>query len=341
MEDTYKTIFNASPVCIGLISSDGQIEQTNPRWDNTFKNIRNFFDILQADDRKSMVTHAKQIFEKKKDTYARDNHIADLNGQAHWFFTIMSGIDTHTFGRKLMIVQRDITHHKMIEQALEQSETKCSQMFRECPYGILIVDAENHEIFKANHTFCGMTGYTVDELTQMTIKNLHPAEDLYHIISEFNAQLNREKTLCRNIPFVCKDGTRLITDINSSPIVMNNRTYLAGFIMDAAERKKLENEKSKRAKLEAIIEMAGAVCHDLNQPLQVLSGQVEILQALAGDNRKLLAKAEKMAAQIDSMAQITRKLNNLTNYEVVDYLEGQKILDLNRSSEMAAIQSES
>ena len=98
------------------------------------------------------------------------------------------------------------------------------------------------------------------------------------------------------------------------------------------ERKKKEEEESRRGKLEAIIEVAGAVCHDLNQPLQVLSGQIEIMEATSPEGSREQKRAVKMLKQIDHMARITRELNNITNYETTEYLEGQKIVDLEKAS---------
>ncbi len=39
----------------------------------------------------------------------------------------------------------------------------------------------------------------------------------------------------------------------------------------------LQKEMREREKLQGLLEMAGAVCHELNQPLQVVSGFSEML----------------------------------------------------------------
>ena len=47
---------------------------------------------------------------------------------------------------------------------------------------------------------------------------------------------------------------------------------LEGFIIDISDRKKSEEERREREKLQAVLEAAGAVCHELNQPLESMCG---------------------------------------------------------------------
>jgi len=56
---------------------------------------------------------------------------------------------------------------------------------------------------------------------------------------------------------------------NSSELLARVHTYL--------ELKKVEHERIQKEKLQGIIEMAGAVCHELNQPMQVASTTSELL----------------------------------------------------------------
>lgn len=102
---------------------------------------------------------------------------------------------------------------------------------------------------------------------------------------------------------------------------------------DITEHRKAEEETLYREKLKSVIETAGAACHELNQPLQAVLGFSDLL------SRKLPKDAEagkwvlKIRDQVERMAEITRKLNNITRYEVQEYLAGMKIVDLKRSSE--------
>jgi len=101
---------------------------------------------------------------------------------------------------------------------------------------------------------------------------------------------------------------------------------------DLTEIKKAEEEKLHKEKLVGALEMAGAVCHEINQPLQVILGQTEILKIESEYHNPLRKNLEIIAAQIAKMAKITRKLMNITKYETKPYLEG-KIIDIDKSSQ--------
>jgi PAS domain S-box-containing protein len=46
---------------------------------------------------------------------------------------------------------------------------------------------------------------------------------------------------------------------------------------DVTERKRADEERMHREKLQAVLELAGAVCHELNQPIQAILGHSELL----------------------------------------------------------------
>lgn len=85
-------------------------------------------------------------------------------------------------------------------------------------------------------------------------------------------------------------------------------------------------------KLSGILEMAGTICHEFNQPLQVISGAAELLMMDKSgnpDNRKLL---ETILTQATRMGDINRKLMNITRYERCHYIGEHTIIDIGKAS---------
>ena len=103
-------------------------------------------------------------------------------------------------------------------------------------------------------------------------------------------------------------------------------------IEDITDLKTAENERLERNKLIAAIETAGAVCHEMNQPLQVISGYLDIMllkKELNGFNPNQLTK---MREQLDRLGRITESLQHLKSFRSKEYLCGTEILDIERSS---------
>ncbi len=102
-------------------------------------------------------------------------------------------------------------------------------------------------------------------------------------------------------------------------------------LLDLTEKNRAALDRLEKKKLEGVLETAGAVCHELNQPLQAASGYAEIMAAQI-DDPKAAAYIEKLAAQLDRMRDITDKLQGVTRVEVTEYAGDTKIIDIHKSS---------
>ena len=100
---------------------------------------------------------------------------------------------------------------------------------------------------------------------------------------------------------------------------------------DITERKKAEEERLQKEKLQGVLEMAGATCHEFNQPMQVISGYSELLQSKITDDNPFKKQLRILKQQIDRMGELTRKLQNITEYEIMEYVDS-KIIDINKAS---------
>ena len=79
--------------------------------------------------------------------------------------------------------------------------------------------------------------------------------------------------------------------------------------------------------------MAGAVCHELNQPLQVVVTYSQLLMEDTSEDDVVQGKVEKIKAQTDRMRELTKKLMRITRYETMDYLfEGESIIDIDKAA---------
>lgn len=115
----------------------------------------------------------------------------------------------------------------------------------------------------------------------------------------------------------------LVKEDISSNLLKRTITY-------AIERKQAEEERLEREKLQSILEIAGAVCHELNQPMQAISGYSEMLMADISKDNPLYEDFKEIKRQIVRMANITKKLMRITRYETRDYIGGKRIIDIDR-----------
>jgi signal transduction histidine kinase len=109
-------------------------------------------------------------------------------------------------------------------------------------------------------------------------------------------------------------------------------TLSLGSITIVTKEMRAEQERLIRERLQVTLEMAGAVCHELNQPLQAASGHCETLLLNLEKSDPTYKKIDKILELIDKMGTITKQLMRITKYETKDYVSGVKIIDLEKSS---------
>lgn len=119
------------------------------------------------------------------------------------------------------------------------------------------------------------------------------------------------------------------TDYVRKPV---NKIELLARIKSVLIQKKLEKRLMEKEKLNGVLEMAGGICHDLNQPMQVVSGYSELLLMDMGKENSAYPYIKMIKEQIDEMGSITRKLMRITKYETKDYIEGSRIIDIDKAA---------
>jgi PAS domain S-box-containing protein len=86
-------------------------------------------------------------------------------------------------------------------------------------------------------------------------------------------------------------------------------------------------DSEKRA---AVIEVAGAAAHELNQPLTSVMGLLEMMQLRGNLDEETEERLERAYGQLERMAEIVRELSDVTSYRTTPYVQGVDILDLSQ-----------
>jgi len=112
----------------------------------------------------------------------------------------------------------------------------------------------------------------------------------------------------------------------------NNRKEIdrIGIILhDITYTKEAEESKLKQEKFHTILEMAGTYNHNINNPLCSLQGYLELLKRDEKDPKRI-DFFEKALGDIQRIADTTRKLEEITDINYIDYAGGERILDIEK-----------
>lgn len=132
--------------------------------------------------------------------------------------------------------------HKQDEEELRKSEKRFRTIFENANDGILMADIETKKFYTGNKRICQMLGYTLEEIKNISIIDLHPKGDLHYVLEHFEKYVKREIIQAEDLPVKRKDGSVFYADINTSLITFAGKTYLMGILRDVTERRQTEEK---------------------------------------------------------------------------------------------------
>jgi PAS domain S-box-containing protein len=229
-------------------------------------------------------------------------------------------------------IARDITERKIVENALRESEEKYATVVENASDALVIIQDE-HFIF-VNKAFSLMTGYEIEELKKFRLDYLAIKEHKEKLLLNYQATLRGENKH-RLYPMKIKNKNNQILEIEVAPLAIpyQGRTAVLAILRDISSRKKAEELRLEKEKLKAAIETAGAICHELNQPLQTVLGHTELILMESSSEKEPDKRIVILNKEAQRMSQITKKLQNITSFETKHYLGDTQILDLGKSSD--------
>ena len=295
--------------------------------------------IIHPEDRPLFLNHIENLQDASHE--GMEFRIVSKSGQMKWLAHICAPLYMqHKFlGRR--ISNRDITDHKMAEEALHESYEQIEDLYNNAPCGYHSLDRDGRFI-RINNTELRWLGYNLDEvIDKMKFSDIITADSLKTF--EINFPIFKAQGWIRDLEFemIRKDGTILPVLVNASAIKDNNGNYVMSrsTVYDITKRKQAEEELRKyREHLEELVEQRTAelkkmadeltrsnrdlkefacvVSHDLKEPLQVIKGFLALFEKRYKD--KLDEKANEIIRfTVDGAKRMQELIKDLLEYSQV------------------------
>lgn len=148
------------------------------------------------------------------------------------------------------------------------------------------------------------------------------------------------------------DGTRRVGEMRSVFIHWKGeKTFLAA-IRDITVRKQMEedlktaNEKIleqqeellEEERLKVLLQMSGATAHELNQPLTVLLGNIELMRTAEADSGEMTLCMDEIERAGHRIADTIKKIQNIRHYETKPYTSGARIVNIEQKLHVLSIE---
>lgn len=221
-----------------------------------------------------------------------------------------------------VVALRDITERETSQKALLASEEKFRSSFENAAIGMVLTGLDGGFI-QVNNAFCGMVGYTKEELLAKSFADItHPgdvAEDLRNVGRALAGEIDSFQLEKR---YIHKNGAHVWVLLNVAIVrdeVKAPRFFIAQ-MEDITERKKTETEliRAKEDAEESTLlkdKFVSLVAHDLRSPLVSITGLLKLMltdkgQALSGRQEMMVKSAlsagEQSVELIDELLNISR-----------------------------------
>ncbi|HNT33896.1 MAG TPA: PAS domain S-box protein, partial [bacterium] len=145
----------------------------------------------------------------------------------------------------------DITERKNAEQALRESESKYRSLFDQSVEGIYLHDLEGR-ILDVNQMACQQSGYTREELLQLTVFNGHPDKaEMQDILQQWQ-QWEPGQRVTIEAQHRRKDGTLYPVEISTGLVTHKGMNLMLAIVRDITERVRAEEalrDSQERVKL--------------------------------------------------------------------------------------------
>ncbi|MBK8011425.1 MAG: PAS domain S-box protein [Deltaproteobacteria bacterium] len=237
------------------------------------------------------------------------------------------------------------------ERRIQQIE-RYQRFFDFAGDGLIIVDGRGHILF-ANRAAQSSLGFLPPAITRVALSDIvapegHEALDVL-LVGIRRGRYHRDL----EVPIIRSSGEQALLSVTSASLddttaseqqAANPRLRPADSVAivsfrDVTATRHLEQAlRQAQRKLElnerqtAIVELAGAAAHELNQPLTSIIGTLELLGRKMAPDDPHRRPIELLLAEADRMAEIVRKFGQISRYETKPYLGATDIVDLDRAA---------
>lgn len=162
----------------------------------------------------------------------------------------------------LLAIIRDMTEHKRMESALQESEARYTDLYENAPDMYASVDVKTARIIHCNQTLADNLGFRKEEVIGRLVFEIYHPDCLEAAKQTFRAFMKTGAIQNRELELLHKDGSRISVSLNVSAVrdESDNIRYSRSALRDITDKKRaekvLQRERDKlRKALEQIAEL--------------------------------------------------------------------------------------
>lgn len=182
----------------------------------------------------------------------------------------------------------------VLQTRVTSTEERYRKLFDQASEAIVIASAEDLRILELNQAAERLLGISRAEAERQSLTTFCQVKNASGAVPATGAEWFQ--AICRQHPLnlMRKNGALTPVEINGTQIEFDEKPAYQFFVLELTERARLEQQLRQAEKLSAIGQMISGVAHELNNPLAVVKGYLELVLAhhpLSPQTRSDLEKA--------------------------------------------------
>ncbi len=199
----------------------------------------------------------------------------------------------------------------VLKSRVHSTEERYQKLFAQASEAILITDAASFQILELNRAAERLLGLSRAEACSQTLNTFCQVHT-----ESGNPPQNSEEwfhAVCHQRPLnlTRKNGALTPVEVNGALVDFDGKTAYQFFFLELTERAQLEQQLRQAEKLSAIGRMVSGVAHELNNPLSVVKGYLELVLAHHELTPQTRADLEKAAHESNRAAKLVMNFLSL------------------------------
>jgi len=232
---------------------------------------------------------------------------------------------------------RDVSERKLAEQVLEKAEARWRFALEGSGDGVWDWDIPGNTVFFSAR-WKGMLGYEAHEVgnTFEAFGDLVHSDDLPRVTQDLERYFAGEAQAYEpELRMRCKDGSyKWILSRGKVTKWSDDHkpTRMLGTHVDLTEQKKMESAQREVERNRVLMETAGAAAHEVNQPLSVILGLVQLMQATLPEDHPNRQDVDYVGEAAAKIRDIIKQMEMVEHYSTRAYVGNASIVDFEAAS---------
>jgi PAS domain S-box-containing protein len=202
--------------------------------------------------------------------------------------------------------RRDLFEREKLQSKVWFTEERYQRLFQQARESIVIAARTDLRILELNRAAENLLGLSVRQATSQCLTSFCQIKTTPERAPKSGHQWFELICSQRPLNLVHKNGTLIPAETIGAPVEFAGQSAYQFFFRELTDRLRMEQQLRQAEKLSSLGQMISGVAHELNNPLAVIGGYVEVILASHSLSAKTRQDLEKVAQESNRAARLVR-----------------------------------